>query len=254
MPVAPFQLYVWPHHLLILSPAFASARHRHHAAQIAFGLHGPVVFESPQTGPHRADMLLIPPDTLHAHPAFGASAFLYLEPESIEWVHFSGRGEGGIVPLPFNQRLRSVARRAAARDAVAARSLVDGLIGKSPRRGAHDDAVVSHACTLIRGSLDGPVTLAAVAEAVHLSPSRLAHRFREATGVPMRRYVLWCRLRAAAEAAMRGSSLTEAAHLAGFADSAHLSRTFRAMFGVAPSLLFKRGQADVTFCETAAST
>jgi len=44
------------------------------------------------------------------------------------------------------------------------------------------------------------------------------------------------------------------AHPAGFADSAHLSRTFRAMFGVAPSLLFKRGQAGVTFCETAAST
>ena len=53
---------------------------------------------------------------------------------------------------------------------------------------------------------------------------------------------------------MRGASLTEAAHLAGFADSAHLSRTFRAMFGVAPSLLFKSGHANVTFCETAMST
>lgn len=251
--MALFQLYVWPHHLLILSPAFASARHRHHAAQVAFGLNGPVVFEIPQMGLHRADMLLIPPDILHAHPAFGASAFLYLEPEGTEWVHFFGRGAGGIVPLPFNQRLRSVARRAAIGDAVAAQSLVDGLIGKSARRGGRDDAVVSHACALIRGSLDGPVTLAALAEAVHLSPGRLAHRFREATGVPMRRYVLWCRLRAAAEAAMRGSSLTEGAHLAGFADSAHLSRTFRAMFGVAPSSLFKRGQADITFCENAAS-
>jgi AraC-like DNA-binding protein len=114
--------------------------------------------------------------------------------------------------------------------------------------------VVSHACTLIRGSLDGQITLAALAKAVCLSSSRLAHRFREATGVPLRRYVLWCRLRAAAEAAMRGSNLTEAAHLAGFADSAHLSRTFRAMFGVTPSLLFKRGRASVTFCETAART
>src|ERR1700678_254257 len=70
----------------------------------------------------------------------------------------------------------------------------------------------------------------------------------------LRRYVLWCRLRTAAEAAMRGASLTEAAHRAGCADSAHLSRTFRAMLGVAPSLLFKPGQASVTFCETAAST
>ena len=50
---------------------------------------------------------------------------------------------------------------------------------------------------------------------------------------------------------MRGSSLTEAAHAAGFADSAHLSRTFRSMFGITPSFLFRRGQLDVTFLETA---
>lgn len=86
-------------------------------------------------------------------------------------------------------------------------------------------------------------------KAVHLSPSRLAHRFREVTGVPLRRYVLWCRLRRAADAAMRGSSLTDAAYLAGFADSAHLTRTFRAMFGIAPSLLFKSGQSNVAFFE-----
>ncbi len=29
-------------------------------------------------GLHRADMLLISPNTPHAHPAFGGSAFLYL--------------------------------------------------------------------------------------------------------------------------------------------------------------------------------
>jgi AraC-like DNA-binding protein len=35
----------------------------------------------------------------------------------------------------------------------------------------------------------------------------------------------------------RGVSLTTAAHAAGFADSAHFSRTFRAMLGIAPSAL-----------------
>ena len=34
-----------------------------------------------------------------------------------------------------------------------------------------------------------------------------------------------------------GSPLTRAAHEAGFSDSAHLSRTFRRMFGVAPTAL-----------------
>jgi AraC family transcriptional regulator len=253
MSVAPFQLYVWPQCVLMLGPAYASARHRHHAAQIAFGLDGPVIFESPRSGLHRSDMLLISPNIPHAHPAFGALAFLYLYPESLEWLSFPGREKGGLVALPFDPSLRSMARHAAEGDAVAARSLVDSLIGKSARSGLSDDALISRAIALIGRSLDGRITLAAVAKAMHRSPSRLAHRFREATGVPLRRYVLWCRLRTATEAAMRGTSLTEAAHLAGFADSAHLSRTFRATFGVAPSLLFKPGQANVTFCETVAS-
>ncbi len=254
MPVAPFQLYVWSHRLLMLAPAFASALHRHHAAQITFGLDGPVVFESPQTGLQRADMLLIPPDTMHAHPAFGASVFLYLDPESAEWIRFPDREDSRILPLPLNQQLPLVARSAAAGDVSAARLLVDGLIGKSSTRGHRDDALVSNTCALIRRSLDGPIRLAALSKAVHLSPSRLVHRFREATGVPLRRYVLWCRLRTATDAALQGSSLTEAAHLAGFADSAHLTRTFRAMFGVAPSVVFKPGRAGVTFCESVAPT
>jgi AraC family transcriptional regulator len=254
MSMAPFQLYVWPQRLLMLGPAYASAQHRHHAAQIAFGLDGPVIFENPHTGLHRADMLLISPNTPHAHPAFGPLAFLYLWPESTEWVNFPGQKNGGVVPLPFNLQLRSIARSAAAGDAVAAQSLVDHLIGKSASNVLSDDALVSRAVALINRSLDGPITLAAVAKAMHRSPSRLAHRFSAATGLPLRRYVLWCRLRAATAAAMRGASLTEAAHIAGFADSAHLSRTFRATFGVRPSLLFKPGQINVTFCETAASS
>jgi AraC family transcriptional regulator len=253
MSMAPFQLYVWPQRLLMLGPAYASARHRHHAAQIAFGLDGPVIFESPHTGVHRADMLLISPNTPHAHPAFGPLAFLYLWPESTEWVNFPGQKNGGVVPLPFNLQLRSIARSAAAGDAAAAQSLVAHLIGRSARNVLSDDALVSRAVTLINRSLDGPITLAAVAKAMHRSPSRFAHRFSAATGLPLRRYVLWCRLRAATAAAMRGLSLTEAAHIAGFADSAHLSRTFRAAFGVTPSLLFKPGQINVRFCETAAS-
>lgn len=254
MSVAPFQVYVWPQRMLALGPAFASAQHRHHTAQIAFGLDGPVVFESPQTGRRSADMLLIPPDMPHSHPAFGAWAFLYLEPESSEWLHFPGPKEGNLVPLPFNRRLRGIAHRAAAGNAAAARSLVADLIGQPASSAPRDDALISHAISLIHRNLDGPITLATLAEAVHLSPSRVAHRFRQAIGVPLRRYVLWCRVRRAAEAAMRGSSLTEAAHLAGFADSAHLSRTFRGTFGVAPSRFLKPGLASVTFCETAANT
>jgi AraC-like DNA-binding protein len=39
-----------------------------------------------------------------------------------------------------------------------------------------------------------------------------------------------------------GASYTEAAHLAGFADSAHLSRTYRRMFGMKLVDFQKRSQ------------
>ena len=248
---APFQLYVWPQRLLLLAPAYASHRHRHHAAQITFGLDGPVVFETPQTGVHSADLLLIPPDMPHAHPAFGAAAMLFIEPESIEWAHFPDRRSGAVISLSLDHRLRSFARCAARGDSQAAQALVDHLVGHSVSCNSGFDPVVSQALEYIRQRLNARITLEELARAVHRSPSRLAHRFREATGLPLRRFILWRRLREAAEIAMRGSTLTEAAHAAGFADSAHLSRTFRSMFGIAPSFLFRRGQLDVTFLETA---
>ena len=37
--------------------------------------------------------------------------------------------------------------------------------------------------------------------------------------------------------AMRGESMSAAAHAAGFADAAHLTRTSKRMFGFAPSLM-----------------
>ena len=67
-----------------------------------------------------------------------------------------------------------------------------------------------------------------------LSPSRFAHVFRAETGMPVRPYLRWLRLALALRAASEGGSLTEAAHRAGFADAAHLSRTMRRHFGVSP--------------------
>src|SRR5262249_52067232 len=75
-------------------------------------------------------------------------------------------------------------------------------------------------------------SIQAASEAVGLSPSRASHLFVEETGPPFRTYLLWLRVTRAVDAHAGGASLTEAAHEAGFADSAHLSRTFRRMFGL----------------------
>ena len=74
-----------------------------------------------------------------------------------------------------------------------------------------------------------------LAAAVHLSASRFAALFRDQLGMPVRNYVLWRRLLHAVTLLERGVSVTEAAHASGFADAAHLSRSFRKVLGAAPS-------------------
>ena len=68
-----------------------------------------------------------------------------------------------------------------------------------------------------------------------LSPGRFRHLFAAQTGMGLRPYILWRRLLRVWELAMSGESFSAAAHAAGFADSAHLTRTSRRMFGVPPS-------------------
>lgn len=81
------------------------------------------------------------------------------------------------------------------------------------------------------------VALAELAAGVGLSEGRLAHLFRRDVGIPMRQYRLSLRMEQAVARISQGSSLTEAAHMAGFADSAHFCRVCRRMYGTAPSNL-----------------
>ena len=86
-------------------------------------------------------------------------------------------------------------------------------------------------------ALDKSVRVEDAAQAVGMSSSRFMHWFAEASGLAFRAYVRWLRLQRAVRALSDGSTLTEAAHLAGFADSAHFTRTFVATFGVRPAPL-----------------
>jgi AraC-like DNA-binding protein len=81
----------------------------------------------------------------------------------------------------------------------------------------------------------GPIRLDRVAAEVGLSPGRLRHLFTAQLGLPFTACVRWARLHAAMQVVRAGGTLTQAAHAAGFADSAHLTRVFHAMFGLAPS-------------------
>ncbi|WP_433684522.1 helix-turn-helix transcriptional regulator [Nocardia sp. CA-119907] len=65
--------------------------------------------------------------------------------------------------------------------------------------------------------------------------TRLLHLFAAEVGLPFRSYVRWLRMQRAAELIATGRPVTDAAHGAGFADSSHLNRVCRRVFGCAPS-------------------
>lgn len=79
-----------------------------------------------------------------------------------------------------------------------------------------------------------PRHTAEVAALAALSPSRFAHLFRQRTGMAVRPYLRWLRLKRTVAALAAGVPATEAASAAGFADAAHMSRTFRRHLGVTP--------------------
>lgn len=255
----PPRIYLWPDRFLYLGPSFDTDRHRHHAAQVLVGLDGPFRLRGDTNADwHTLHAALIDTDTPHLADATGTGmAVLYIEPESAIYAAMrdgDNFGAGVLSPglyeyaVPANLLQALINCRNQGADCATAWRLGLALLQleEEPRTAPELDPRVTAALTYIRSNYAG---LDDLAQRVHLSPSRLTHLFREQTGVAIRRYVLWARLRRAVEYALDGASLTETAHAVGFSDSAHLSNSFRQMFGLPPSFLFdRRISLDVHLC------
>lgn len=224
--------------------------HAHHAHQIALALEGSFRFRTDRTGPWTTfEAAIVASHSQHEFELDGTTvAHLFVEPESTEGRALSGRfGARGLSALPqpdarrLAERLLAALRsasdagtmRALARDTVA--RLAHTAAGTPPVQAS--DARLQRALACIRERIRTPVTLADAAAAATLSPSRFRHLFVQETGTSFRAYVLWLRINVAIEAAMGGASWTDAAHEAGFADSSHLTRTHRRMFGIEPTAI-----------------
>ena len=175
------------------------------------------------------------------------SVVLFIEPETPEGKALAARLQGRPELLDADtvavaaKRLHRAWRVEGSYDAVTAvcMQLVQDISRTAPR--APSDPRVLAAVEYIRQRVDQPVSLSEVAQAAHLSPGRFRHLFVEETGMPLRTYILWRRLLHVLTLLTQGETLSGAAHAAGFADSAHLSRTARTMFGLPPSVLQMTG-------------
>lgn len=214
--------------------------HAHHALQIVIGLGGRFRL-STEVACIEDRPAAVAPDTAHQFEAEGRVALVFVEPESRAGRAIAARlfSQGNLAAL--TEPVDDFARTAAAADHDAAliqagTALIERLAGDL--RGATlPDVRVGKVADWARRQLERTISLADAVPVAGLSASRLRHLFVEQTGLPFKTYLLWLRLGRAMECIMGGASLTAAAYEAGFSDSAHLSRTFRRMFGVAPTNL-----------------
>lgn len=223
-----------------VGPSIDTAVHRHHLTQICVGFEEPIrVFEREDAFvEHRA--VLIPADHPHrvTTETMTPMAVIYLGSDACALK--PTEGVTSLRPFDVDEVLLSDLRSAhdASIETPAARELCARVIETS---GAGDvserivDARIRDIVELLRSDPTSKHSAESLAARANVSPRRLSDLFREEIGFPLRRYIVWMRLRLAIERVLSGGSLTEAAHSAGFADLAHLSHAFRDMYGVSPS-------------------
>lgn len=220
-----------------------SALHAHYAHQLVIALEGEVGVAFP-TGPLRAAGIAVPAGLPHCVCADRA-LLIYLDPLSPEGTALFPPQATAALPLEAALCARLLA---AADQGLPLRSVLRGAVGlSSPAEPDARMAAVAHA--LRAGVAGGGIGRLQLAQLANLSPSRFSHWFVEQTGLPLRSYRKWLRLEMALHRLAHGGNLTAAAHAAGFADSAHLSRTFREMFGMNPAALLRGIVLDSSFVQ-----
>jgi transcriptional regulator GlxA family with amidase domain len=86
---------------------------------------------------------------------------------------------------------------------------------------------VRQAIEQIRLNYHGALTVGALANAIHVSPSHLAHRFSAETGISVKDYVTKVRIEVARRLLLETDAKLESiADAVGFCDAPHLSRVF----------------------------
>jgi AraC-like DNA-binding protein len=248
LPSVPAGLFVeaWPPMLAVRGPGMCKALHAHHAMHFVLAVDGELRVRTTDRGRWTtAAGVLTAPDVPHAIDACGRNqVVIFFDPES-------DVGEALRPALSRPVRFTSSAERAelvrgvndprsfASADAHEWASRVAETLGVPLResRPALHPAVREVLERLRKSGVEDDMSLESLANAVGLSPSRLMHVFTESIGIPLRPYLSWLRVQRAACAILAGASVTEAAHIAGFADAPHMSRTFRRRLGFPPSAL-----------------
>ncbi len=224
--VGPASVFLSSTRAAFIGPALDLGPHANAVATLAIGLSQSFRLSVGQDGDRVETIALIAPGERHHLRAEGKMAFIYLDALGDDHMSLRGRDLSD-ARARFLEYLDLAAKPSTA-------GMCEAL-GVPPR--SHLDPRVAEVATLLSVNPDRFPRVREAAAHVGLSGSHFQRLFRAGVGVPYRRFRVWCRMVLAVTAVAAGRSLTEAAHEAGFASSAHLSSSFREMFGLAPSRL-----------------
>ena len=230
--------------------------HSHPTWTIAIMERGAAAFTVDAQGERaaRGDCFVLEPEAVHtgvpAVPEGWAYKVLYLEPQLVSaWAERDGAAPQAARWVVFRDpRLRAAllaAHRALVeepdglvRDEAVLRA-VDALRPHlrpvpQPPRGRPEHAAVRRAVQHLRERWDAAVPLAELAAVAGLSRFELTRRFTAQMGLPPHAFQLDLRVLRARTLLAAGEPPATVAAACGFADQAHLTRTFRRMVGVTP--------------------
>ena len=205
------------------------------------------------------NIVLLAPNTPHDYAtARGAAAWdfywAHFSPHHYwhDWMHSATMSSGlHVIPIP-DQRLRERMRQAFQRliddnhsaerfsDELAQNALAEVFIlaarqtykAQMPHRDARVEAVLAR----LTERLSEPLCVAELAIGVSLSPSRLAHLFKEEVGMSVIEMLLQLRLNQAARLlTFSERSVNQVAQDVGFASPFYFSRQFKRVYGVNPT-------------------
>jgi AraC-like DNA-binding protein len=246
-------LFLTPGRVLFVGRNLNSDLHHHFGASITVSLEGPLRYREPDGDWIESKSCLAQSNAEFA--LSGGTALLVnlqLDVEKGE-VHFLGKAEPSHSPLSslpddVVETLRDRLRAHLSTPQPSGRELQHMLLSAlhdGPFPKAKFDVRITRVLALLKDSLPQMPSAAEIAEEVGLSEGRLIHLFRAQLGVPLRRYIMWLRIRYLMFFWGMGHNLTDAAHAAGFADSAHFSRIYRGMYGFPPSKMLRSDKITI---------
>ena len=248
-------MQVWdlgPGRLMVAGGFSDLAVHHHPAVQVSVGGRGPLTVTRDGDTHDVCRLVVVASGARHAvRSDSGSEALtLYLGLQTPQGIALNtlSRNRGrhrGIWIVDDGQNLAKAI--AASLDVngprAAAELLVDELCGMCDRRSDGPRPVhpqLRQAIEVVASRVPDHIDVTSAAGAVALSPDYLGRLCKQQTGVSFSATIRWERLVAAVSYLLDGYSVTDAAHLAGFADGSHANKVCWEMTGATPSEFAER--------------